>query len=194
MDAWLVAIATSPLVYPALFALVVGDAFLVILPSETAVVALGALAASTGSPFVPALIATAWAGAVVGDLICFGIGRRLGLDRWGWQREGRVRRAIARARSTVLTRTAVLVFTARYVPFARIAVNLAAGASGLPLRRYLPLSAGAGLAWAVFNTVVGAVFGRAMPDAPLLAVLIAVVVAIVLGLLVDAVMRRLSQR
>ena len=58
----------------------------------------------------------------------------------------------------------------------------------------LVATAGAGLAWAVFNTVVGAVFGRAMPDAPLLAVLVAVVVAIVLGLVVDAVMRRLSQR
>src|SRR6218665_2355454 len=51
MDApWANDLAASPWLLPALFALVVGDAFLVILPSETAVVALGALFATTGSP------------------------------------------------------------------------------------------------------------------------------------------------
>ena len=42
-------LASSPWLYPLVFALVVGDAFLVVLPSETVVVALGALAGATGS-------------------------------------------------------------------------------------------------------------------------------------------------
>src|SRR6218665_1011228 len=54
MDApWANDLAASPWLLPALFALVVGDAFLVILPSETAVVALGALFATTGSEPLP---------------------------------------------------------------------------------------------------------------------------------------------
>lgn len=184
-DAWISALAESPWLLPALFGLVVGDAFLVILPSETAVVALGAVSATTDAPAIGAILPVAAAGAVVGDTLCYLIGRRVGLDRWRWQREGRPGVALRRARDSVHRRTAVLVFTARYVPFARIAVNLAAGAGRVPLRRFLPLSLAAGIAWAGYNVAIGALVGNAVRDAPLLAVAISVPIAIVLGLVVD---------
>ena len=193
-DSWLTALALSPWLLPALFLLVVGDAFLVVLPSETVVVALAALAGATGSPPIAPIVAVAAVGAIVGDALCFAIGRKAGTDRWRWQRMRPVRSAIDRARHAVLTRPAVLIFTARYVPFARIAVNLTAGASGLPLRRFLPLSAAAGIAWASYNTVVGAVFGAVLTDFPVLAVLISIVVAIGLGLAIDALVARAIRR
>lgn len=190
--AWVGELAASGWLLPALFGLVVGDAFLVVLPSETAVVALGALSAATGAPDLVAIIPVAAVGAVVGDGLCYLIGRRVGLDRWRWQREGRAGAAIARVRRAVHRRTAVLVFTARYVPFARIAVNLAAGAGRVPLRRYLPLSAAAGFAWACFNVAVGALLGTLLQESPLIAVAVSVPVAIVLGLLVDRTIARLD--
>ncbi|WP_448004125.1 DedA family protein [Agromyces bauzanensis] len=193
-DAWISALAASPWLLPALFGLVVADAFVVVLPSETAVVAFGALAASTGAPDPGAIVPVAAAGAVVGDGLCYLIGRRIGLERWRWQREGRVGAALRRARDGVHRRTAVLVFTARYVPFARIAVNLAAGAGRVPLRRYLPLSLGAGVAWAAYNVGIGAVVGRAVADAPLVAVAVSIPVAITLGLVVDRVVAGLDAR
>jgi membrane-associated protein len=191
-DEWIGELAASPWLIPALFALVVGDAFLVVLPSETAVVALGALSATTGSPALAPIIIAAAVGAVVGDGLCYLIGRRIGLDRWRWQREGRIGAAIARVRVAVRRRTAVLVFTARYVPFARIAVNLAAGAGHVPLRRYLPLSAFAGVAWACYNVAIGAIVGSALRDAPLLAIAISIPIAIALGLVVDRVVAQLD--
>lgn len=191
-DDLLADLAASPWLLPAVFALVVGDAFLVVLPSETLVVALGALAATTGQPNPWAVVPVAAVGAMLGDLACYGIGRAGGLDRWAWQRRPPIARAIERVRSTVGRRTAVLVFTARYVPFARIAVNLAAGASRIPLARYLPLSAAAGLAWAGFNTAMGAIVGSAFADRPLLALAISIPVAIVAGLAVDALVRRFA--
>lgn len=193
-DVWITGLTASPWLLPALFALVVADAFVVVLPSETAVVALGALAASTGSPEAVAIIPVAAAGAVIGDGACYLIGRRIGLDRWRWQRDGRVGAALARARAGVHRRTAVLVFTARYVPFARIAVNLAAGAGRVPLRRYLPLSLGAGIAWAAYNVAIGAVVGSTVGDAPLVAVAISIPVAMVLGLVVDRIVQGLDAR
>ncbi|MGV3714255.1 DedA family protein [Pseudolysinimonas sp.] len=186
------AIAASPWIYPALFALVVADAFLVVLPSETVVVALGALAASSGEPSVGLLVPVAALGALVGDTLCYLIGRRIGIDRFAWMRRGRIAAALARARRTVLTRPAVLIFTARYIPYARIAVNLSAGAAGLPARRFLPLAAAAGLAWAIYNLSVGALFGTALPESPLLAIGISVAVAIVLGIAVDLVIQRVA--
>ncbi|NUT57755.1 MAG: hypothetical protein HOQ00_02745 [Agromyces sp.] len=191
MDAaWVAGLAASPWLVLALFALGVGAACLVVRPRETAVVALGALWASEGAP--PLLAVVVAAGAVVGDGLCYLIGRRIGLDRWRWQREGRAAAAIGRARATVHRRTAVLVFTARYVPFARIAVNLAAGAGRVPLRRYLPLSLAAGVAWALYNVGVGAIVGSAFRDAPLVAAAVSIPIAIALGLLVDRIVAGLD--
>ena len=104
---------------------------------------------------------------------------------------------LARFRDVVSRRTAVLVFTARYIPFARIAVNLSVGAARLPMRRYLPLASAAGLCWALYNVLIGTVFGSALRDQPVLAVLCSIVVAMTLGLLVDRVIAaaaRLSAR
>lgn len=190
--AWLSTLAGSPWLLVALFLLVVGDSFLVVLPSETLVVALAALAGATGQPDMLAVIPVAAAGAVLGDLLVFLIGRRVGYDRWRWQREGRVGAAVARARRLVLLRPAVLVFTARYIPFARIAVNLSAGASGLPLLRFVPLSAAAGTGWALYNSAIGLLFGRAMREQPLLGIALSVAVAIILGIAVDLVSQRLA--
>lgn len=133
-------------------------------------------------------------GAVLGDLACYGLGRAGGLDRWAWQRRPLIARALLRVRATVERRTAVLVFTARYIPFARIAVNLAAGAARVPLGRYLPLSAAAGLAWAAYNTAMGAMVGAAFADQPLIAVAVSIPAAVLLGLSVDAIVRRWSRR
>ncbi|GHF11445.1 DedA family protein [Pseudolysinimonas yzui] len=190
----LVDLASSPWLYPALFLLVVVDAFLVVLPSETVVVALGALAGATGEPSVLLLLPVAAAGAMLGDSLCYLIGRRVGIDRWAWQRRGPVAAALARVRTTVLLRPAVLIFTARYIPYARIAVNLSAGAVGLPVRRFLPLTAIAGTAWAVYNLSVGALFGRVMSETPLLAIGLSVVVAITLGVTVDLIVQRVAAR
>lgn len=193
-DAWIDSVAGSPWLFPTLFALVVGDAFLVVLPSETAVVALGAIAGATGDPPLPAVVATAAVGALVGDLACYAIGRWAGVDRWGWQRRPRIAAAIARVRATVERRTAVLVFTARYIPFARIAVNLAAGAARIPLARYAPLAGAAGLGWAIYNTAVGSIVGAALGDQPLVAIGVSVVTAIAVGVTVDAVIRAVTAR
>jgi len=187
MDAWVAGLAASPWLYPALYLLVVSDAFLVIVPSEVAVATLGALAASTGAPPLWLLVPVAAAGALTGDLLCYLIGRAVGLDRWRWQREGRTGAAIARIRATALSRPAVLIFTARYIPFARIAVNLSIGAARLPLTRYLPLAAVAGLFWALYNVGIGTVFGSIFREQPVLAVVCSIAVAMALGIAVDRV-------
>ena len=193
-EVWVTALAASPWLFPALFALVVADAFVVVLPSETAVVALAALSGATGHPVLWPLVPVAAVGAIVGDSLCYFIGGAVGHDRWRWQRRGRVAAALSRARETVLTRPAVLILTARYIPFARIAVNLSAGAIGLPYRRYLPLSALAGLGWALYNCAIGLFFGHVLAGSPVLAIVLSIAVAVSFGFLIDLAMRRISAR
>lgn len=194
MTAWLLATAASGWVFPALYLLTVADAFLVVLPSETAVTALGAISASSGSPNLAALVGVAWAGAVTGDVCCYLLGRRIGTTRFRWMRGPRVAAAIDRAGAALDRRAAAAILTARYIPFARIAVNLVAGASGLRPRRYLPITVLAGFAWALWNTGIGAMVGRMLPDQPLLATALSVLGAVLVGVTVDRLSALLAAR
>jgi membrane-associated protein len=191
---WITELVASPWLFSVLFAMIVVDAFVVVVPSETAVVALAAISGATGDPSLWALIPIATSGAIIGDSLSYLVGRRVGFERWEWQRSGRRGAAIQRARSAIHTRPAVLIFTARYVPFARIAVNMAAGASRLPYGKFLPLSAAAGCGWAVYNSLVGLYFGRILQNNPIAAIAISVAVAITLGIAIDFTASLVSRR
>jgi membrane-associated protein len=190
----LTVLAHSPWALPLMFALVLLDALLVVIPGEVAVTALGALAVTEGSPPLVAVVLVAAIAAFAGDTACYLIGRKVGAERWRWMRAARVQRAFAWARRSLDRSTASVVFTARFIPFARLAVNVTAGATRIPARRYLALVAVAALGWAMYQAVVGAVVGTLLPDAPALAVVVSIAVAIALGVAVDAAVARRSDR
>lgn len=187
-------LAGSPWIMLIVFGVCVIDGFFPPVPSETIVVAAAAVSAATGSPHLLVLIATAAAGAIAGDAIAFAIGRRVGVSRFAWMRRRRVAATFAWARRGLDRRGALLIFVARYIPVGRIAVNMSAGATGYPLRRFVPIAIAAGITWAAYSSVFGLVAGRWLHDQPLLAVVLAVAVAMVIGALVDLVIRRVLDR
>lgn len=178
-------LASSWWVYPVLFALAFADAFIVIIPSEVALASLASLAATTGQPPLWAIIAVAAVGAFAGDIACYSIARTVGLERWRWQREGRLAAVVAKVRDLAQRRPAMLIITARYIPFARIAVNLTVGAVRLPLRRFIPLTAIASLTWAGYHTTLGTILRSVLRGQPLLAFVVTIVAALLLGIVVD---------
>lgn len=190
----LAALADGPWTLPALFALVFLDAVLVVIPGEIAVSAAGALATSTGSPPLAGVILVAAAAAFAGDALCYTAGRMLGLERWRWMRHPRVQRAFAWAGARLSRGTATVVFTARFIPFARLAVNLTAGATRVPAPRYLAVTAVAAAAWALYQAVVGAAIGALLPGSPLVAVLLSIAAAVALGAVIDAAVARATRR
>lgn len=192
IDDALAALAGSPWALPIMFALVLADALLVLVPGEVAVTAFGALAVTVGTPPLAAVVALAALAAFLGDTIVYLIGRRVGLDRWRWMRGRRVSGALRWAKERLHRSSATVVFTARFIPFARLAVNLTAGATKVPAPRYFLLVAIAASAWAIYQSAIGAVVGRLVPGGPVVAVLISIVVAIVLGILIDLIMVRIS--
>ncbi|MET0811960.1 MAG: VTT domain-containing protein [Microbacterium sp.] len=194
VDDLLAGIAQSPWALALLFALVFADALLVVVPGEAAVTAFGALAVAQGEPLLWAVILVAGAAAVCGDALCYVVGRTVGLDRWRWMRRPRIRAAFAWARLRLDRRAALVLFTARFIPFARLAVNLTAGATGIPAPRYLGIAALAALAWAAYQALVGAVVAAILPGGPVAAVVVSVVLAVGLGLAVDAVLARRLRR
>lgn len=170
--------------------LVLGDSFFVVVPGEIVITALGAVASSSGSPPLWTVIVCAGAAATAGDTVCYLIGRTVGTERWGWMRAPRVRQALDWARRRLDGGTATVLFTARFVPFARLAINLVAGASRIHPGRYLCLVTVAALGWAAYQASVGAIVAALVPGGPAVAVVVSVAIALGLGALIDVVSRR----
>lgn len=184
---------TGPWSLALMSALVVADAFFVVVPGEIAVTALGALAVTTGTPPLWAVVVCAAAAATVGDACCYLIGRLVGTERWRWMRTPRVQQALGWARTRLDSGTATVLFTARFVPFARLAINLVAGASRIHPPRYLALIALAAAGWALYQAAVGAAVAAILPGGPLVAVPVSVVLAIGLGALIDRITRHVRR-
>ena len=194
VDAWLQAIAASPWALVGMAALVFADAFLVVVPGEAAVTAFGALAVSHATFPLESVIVVAAAGAFAGDACCYLVGRTVGVERWAWMRGPRVGAALEWARARLERNAAVVLFTARFVPFARLAVNLAAGAARVDPLRYLGVAALAALAWASYQAVIGAIVAAVVPGGPVVAVIVSIVVAVGIGVGIDLVLARRARR
>ena len=168
-----------------------------LVPGETAVV-VGGVVAEGGGAALPALIGLVWAAAVAGDVVSFGLGRRLGrpfLDAHGArlritpEHVDRVERFFARYGGRA-------VLLGRFVGILRALMPFVAGASRLPLRRFLPYSVVGALGWAASFTLVGYGFAGSFESAGETAARIAMAAAVVAAVLlvVGVRLRRARQR
>lgn len=190
LNALLVDLAASPWMPLLVLVVCIVDGFFPPIPSETTVVAALAVVLAAGDvPAAGVILFAAAAGAALGDSIAYAIGRSVGLGRFAWMRRERVRRVTAVMRERVHRSPAMLLLVARYIPVGRVAVNATAGATGLPYRRFLPLSALAGTAWAgMCLAVAGA--SAAWLGEPLWASLAAVGIMLTIGVALDVLSRR----
>lgn len=186
--------AASPWVYVMLAAVCLIDAFFPPVPSETVVVGLAALAVHTGTPWLWLVIVVSAVGAIIGDNIAYAMGRGVGTTRFSWMRRPRVAAAFEWARRGLNRRPASLILTARYIPIGRVAVNMTAGATRFPRRRFVPLSVIAGASWASYSAAIGTLFGHWFHGNPLIGVVAAIAFAIIIGLLIDHFMQRVQTR
>ena len=175
----------SPWLYLVMFATAVIDGFFPPIPSETVLVAAAAVAASTGGTNLWLLCALAAIGAMIGDNIAYLIGRSVGTTRFAWMRRPRIAAAFARARGTLTRSGAPLILGARYIPVGRVVVNMSAGALDYPWRRFLPLSAVAGVSWAIYSAGIGVLAGHWLKDQPLLSALFGIAFALIIGVIID---------
>jgi membrane protein DedA with SNARE-associated domain len=141
-----------------------------IAPGELVVI-LGGVAAGQGEIELAPLIALVWASAVAGDAVSFLLGRRLGRGflithghriRLTPRRLGQIERYFAQhGGKTILV--------GRFIGLIRSLAPFIAGASNMPARRFLPMTAAAAGIWAAACTLVGYVFWNSIDDAIALA-------------------------
>jgi membrane-associated protein len=113
--------------YAIVFLLALLDALVPIVPSETAVITAGVVAAS-GDLSLPMVIAAAAAGAFLGDNSSYLVGRRFGghvTDRFFSHGKGAER--LDWAENQLRERGGELIVVARFIPGGRTVVTLSAG-------------------------------------------------------------------
>ncbi|CAM5573011.1 DedA family protein [Streptomyces atroolivaceus] len=197
------ALTGSPWIYAVVALSVLLDVFLPVLPSGVLVItAATAAAASTTTvtaaageatrqvPSLLALILCAATASVLGDLVAY---------RLAWRGGDRLDRAIARSRrltsaqqhlGAALSRGGgALVVIARFAPAGRSVVSLGAGAAHRKVKEFLPWSAVAGVAWAVYSVGLGYVGGQWL-GAGWLGTAVSVLALFLAGALAALVVRR----
>ncbi|MER7906669.1 MULTISPECIES: DedA family protein [Streptomyces] len=198
------ALTGSPWIYAVVALSVVLDVFLPVLPSGVLVItAATAAAASTSTTVtaaageatrhVPSLVILTLCAAtasVLGDLVAY---------RLAWRGGDRLDRAIARSRrltsaqerlGAALSRGGgALVVIARFAPAGRSVVSLGAGAAHRKVKEFLPWSAVAGVAWAVYSVGLG-YFGGQWLGAGWLGTAVSVLALFLAGSLAAVVVRR----
>ena len=120
------------------------------LPGESALIAAGIYAGTSGQMSILALVAAAAGGAIVGDNIGFLIGRTLGvraLHRWG-ARIGLTEDRLLLGRYLFARHGAKVVVFGRFVAVLRTVAALLAGATGMRWPRFLTANAAGGILWA----------------------------------------------
>jgi membrane-associated protein len=181
----------SPWVYLAICAFAAIDAFFPAVPSESLVVSAGVFAA-TGEPNVFAVIGVAAAGAFAGDHISYLIGRTAG-DR-GLRKPGtRKAAALERGGRLLADRGGTILIVCRYIPGARTAITLTAGAVRYPLSRFSLFDGVAALSWGAYSALIGYLGGAAFEEEPLKGLALGLGLALTVALLVEVV-RHLRRR
>jgi membrane protein DedA with SNARE-associated domain len=149
------------------FVVVALQALCVPLPGTTALIAAALYAANShGLPIAGVIIAAAL-GATLGGSAAFAIGRwrgetlLLALARPLRQRPERVQAL----RTELAEHGTPWLFIGRFISGVRNVLGVLAGASGMPVRRFLPVTLAAAIAWALLNGLEYYYVGHALLNA-----------------------------
>ncbi|WP_225752622.1 DedA family protein [Actinotalea sp. Marseille-Q4924] len=184
------AAASSPWALLLVYAFTAVDGFFPPVPSESAVIAVAALAGPGDGARIALLWLLAAAGAYTGDQAAYSLGRRVLTSRRR-RLAGRPRalHALERAERAVVDRDVAVVLVARFVPGGRVAVNMTAGAVGLPRGRFSALAGLAAVLWSAYSVGLGLGAARLLGADPLVAAALGVALGALVGVVVERVVR-----
>ncbi|WP_219419293.1 DedA family protein [Pseudonocardia nigra] len=170
----------SAIGYPAVFGGVLLGSLVPVVPTGAVVGAAAAIAMTTGHLSLPTVVLLATAGAVLGDLVTFGVAKLGGGPAVRWLTRAQPQERLDAARTQFSDHGWHLVVVGRLLPAGRIPVLVAAGALDYPWRRLVPAALAACLLWAIAYSTLGIVSGGLF-DNPIVATLIAAVLVLVVG-------------
>lgn len=177
----------SPWAHLAVFLVCAVDAFFPVVPSETSVIAAAAVAAAGGQS-LGWIVAVAFLGALLGDHVSYGIGRRLGRAGEGRILRGHRAAAVREWGERMLrTRGGLVIVALRFIPGGRTATTLAAGTLRYPRSRFAAFDALAAAAWATYSGLIGYWAGGVFRGNHLLAVTVGIGISVAISVVVETV-------
>jgi membrane protein DedA with SNARE-associated domain len=132
-------------------------------PGTTVLIAAAVYAATGGLP-IAGVIAGGVLGVLVGTTVGYGVGR-LGGERLLLALGSRIRQnpeRVQQLRRAFAAHGGVWLVVGRFFTGGRNVMGLLAGGSGMTLKRFLPISAAAALAWTLVNALEYYWFGHAL--------------------------------
>jgi len=181
-------VSGSPVTYAVLAGVSAVDAFFPLVPSETAVIAAGTLAAS-GDLMLWAIIPAAAIGAFAGDNLTYGAGAVFG-ERAAEKVSGeKGRKRMEWARRMLDDHGGVIILAARFIPGGRTATMLAAGTFDMTWRRFAIYDAIAVTPWATYAALLGYVGGSAFREETWKALALGFGIALGVGALIELARR-----
>jgi membrane-associated protein len=152
--------------YPVLFLLVFGESAGLPIPGESSIM-VAAIAASTGSLWIVAVLLVAIAAAILGDNLGYLCGRTFGRRIWTAGRIGKRRRErwLEDVDDFLDDHGATAVIVARWLPVARFVVPWLAGMNGMSWRRFFACNAAGGIGWVVTVGMAAYIIGSTAKNA-----------------------------
>ncbi|MEV0286702.1 DedA family protein [Kribbella sp. NPDC050820] len=169
------------------------DAVFPVIPSEGLVVTAG-MAAAAGHQNLLLVIVLAMLGSVIGETVCYFMGRGSGpaLHRW-MKRQERRQAVYDKASAALHSRGGLILMTVRYVPGARMVATLAAGATRYSFKKFFVFTfAGVTIAY-TYVALLGYLGGDAFAHDSLKALAFSLSLAFLIGLVIET-SRRIAVR
>ena len=176
-----------------LFVAAAVDAVFPVVPSEGMVITAG-MAAAAGHQNLLLVIVVAMVGSVIGESVCYFLGRGSGPALRRWMRRRDARQAIYEKVSNALhTRGGLVLMTVRYIPGARMVATLTAGATAYSFRKFIVFTiAGVTVAY-TYVALLGYIGGDAFAHDSLKGLVFSFGLAGVIGLVLET-SRRIAGR
>jgi membrane-associated protein len=149
--------------YAVVAALVFGETALFfgfVLPGEIAVV-LGGVLASRGRVSLPLMLLVVVVAAIIGPLVGYEIGRRMGSRVIASRLLRRVSATVDKAGAALNARGAAAVLVGRFTAVLRALMPALAGTAGMPYRTFVTYNAISGFIWGVGYCLLGYLAGSA---------------------------------
>jgi membrane-associated protein len=155
----------GPWLYAVLFAIIFAETGLVItpfLPGDSLLFAVGALAATAGSPIdVTLVIVLLTIAAIVGDAVNYAIGRRIGPKIFSRESSRFLNKEhLLRAHRFYEKHGGKTIIIARFIPIIRTFAPFVAGIGQMGYRRFAMFNVVGGVVWVVGFTLLGYWFGN----------------------------------
>jgi membrane-associated protein len=166
------------------------DAIVPVLPSETAVIALGVATAGSEDPRIAVLVLLAAFGAFLGDNVNYLLGRRFGpaVQRRFFSSERGAAR-LAWAKNALDRFGARIIIGCRFIPGGRTVVTLTCGLVRYERRSYVAATAVAAIIWASYAFFIGRLGGQVFESKPWIGLLLAFGAAVAISVVIEVLRR-----